>query len=103
MSRCYVVICCCAFLGVAGIAASFGTSVDSLVVVGVCYSLPDISYISWFWLGLVDSWQVFGVWYLGWSIRTVCASSAVGGGPVDRGASWSDVPRRLWLWGTRRT
>jgi hypothetical protein len=52
--------------------------------------LPDMSYISWFWLGLV-----VGVWYLGWGIRTVCASSAVGGGPVGRGASWSDVPRRL--------
>jgi hypothetical protein len=62
MSRCYVAICCGAFLGVAGIAASFGTSVDSLVVVGVCYSLPDMSYISWFWLGLVDSWQVVGGW-----------------------------------------
>jgi hypothetical protein len=90
MSRCYAAICCGAFLGVAGIAASFGTS-----VVGVCYSLPGMSYISWFWLGLADSWQIVGVWYLGWGIRTVSASSAVGGGPIDREASWSDVPRRL--------
>jgi hypothetical protein len=27
----------------------------------------------------------------------------VGGSPVGHGASWSDAPRRLWLWAIQRT
>jgi hypothetical protein len=69
-----------------GIAASFGTCVGSLVDVGGCCSLPCTFYISWYWLGPVGSWQVVGLWYLGWGIRTVYVSSAVGGGPVRSGA-----------------
>jgi hypothetical protein len=96
--RCHVAISCSAFLGVVGIAASFGTCVDSLVVVGV-----RLSYISWFRLGLVGSWQVVGLWYLGWGFRTVYASSIVVGSPVGRRGPWSSAPRNLWMRGTRRS
>jgi hypothetical protein len=61
MSRCHIAICRGAFLGVARIAASFGTCADSLVVVGGCCSLPVTAYISRFWLDPIGRWQVVGV------------------------------------------
>jgi hypothetical protein len=86
-SRCHVAICCGAFPGLVA------TCVDSLVVIDAGCSLPGMSYISWVWLGLVCSWQIVWVWYP----YSMCLFYN------GRGASWSDVPRRLWLWGIRRT